>query len=318
MRVFQKQIWLVWALLLLGAGLFANPANRRVISFAGMDWWVKSGYYGPGPNHFSDSAESVWVDDTGRLHLKIRKINNVWHCAELWTLAPAGWGSYLFWLESRVDIYDPNVVAGLFLYQDDDREIDIEFSRWGDPDYPCGSYSVQPYYHQGNNRTFEMDLEGSWTSHSFDWQPDYVDFQSLHGHYHEPPNPGFIIDQWHYTGMDNPAESEDMLLHINLWLMSGLAPSNASEAELIVSHLFVNPGVVIAPPQLRINQLNPQSLLLGWDPVPNALTYKVFQSGIPLDPSEPGWIELTSTSLTSLEVSGQAGKKFFYVRAIRE
>lgn len=303
---------------MLSAILCGEAANRRVISFAGMDWWVKSGHYGPGPNHFSDSAESVWVDEDAKLHLKIRQIDGLWHCAEVWTMAPAGWGNYLFWLESRVDLYDPNVVAGLFLYQDDDHEIDIEFSRWGDPDYPCGSYTVQPYYHQGNNRPFEMNLEGSWTSHSFNWQPDYVDFQSLHGHYHEAPDAGYVIDTWRYSGEDNPSESEEMILHLNLWLMSGLAPTDVNEVELIVSHLFVSPGVVIVPPDLRTRQLTPQSILLNWDPVPNALRYKVFQSEIPLDPFESGWTELSSTRATSLEISAQAAKRFFHVRALRE
>ena len=316
MRVLDKGFCLLLVLMLLSVALGA--ANRRVISFAGMDWWVKSGHYGPGPNHFSDSAESVWVDENGKLHLKIRQIGGLWHCAEVWSLVLACWVNYLFLLESQVDLYDPNVVAGLFLYQDDDHEIDIEFSRWGDPDYPCGSYSVQPYYHQGNNRAFAMDLQGSWTSHSFNWQPDYIDFQSLHGHYSEASDDGFIIDQWHYTGADNPAESPEMLLHINLWLMSGLSPTDASEAELIVSHLVITPRVLTTPPALRIQQLHPESVLLSWDPVPNALSYQVFQSDIPLNPASLGWTELTATSATSLELSSQARNKFFYVRALRE
>ncbi len=297
----------------------SDASSRRVISFAGRDWWVKNGMnMGPGPNNFSDSFESVWVDDDGKLHLKIRQIDGVWHCAEVWTLEPTGYGNYLFWLESRVDLYDPNIVAAPFLYADDLSEIDIEFSRWGDPDYPCGSYTVQPYYIEGNNHPFEVALEGSWTSHSFLWQPDYVRFRSLHGHYEEPPHEGFVIEDWLYEGASIPAESGEMLLHINLWLMSGLPPLNGQEAELIVSNVFVTPGVFIEPPELQIEQFSDSQLRLSWDPVPNALSYEVYQADTPLSLVAPGWTALPATSETFLELPSTDNRKFFYVKAMRD
>lgn len=297
----------------------SDAASRRVINFAGRDWWVKNGLnMGPGPNNFSNSEESVWVDDAGKLHLKIRQIDGVWHCAEVWTLEPAAYGNYLFWLESRVDLYDPNIVASPFLYADDLSEIDIEFSRWGDPGYPCGSYTVQPYSIEGNNHPFEVSLEGSWTSHSFLWQPDYVRFRSLHGHYEEPPQEGFVIEDWLYEGDSIPAESDDMLLHINLWLMSGLPPTNAQEAELIVSNVFVTPGIFIEPPELHLEQISGSQVRLSWDPVPNALSYEVYHADTPLPVSAPGWTALSSTPATFLELQSTDDRKFYYIKAIRD
>lgn len=62
-------------LLIAGEAPVAENTTRRVINFAGRYWWVKNGTnLGPGPNNFSDSEESVWVDDAGKLHLKIRQI----------------------------------------------------------------------------------------------------------------------------------------------------------------------------------------------------------------------------------------------------
>ena len=234
--------------LLLAAEYEPAGQSRRVINFAGRYWWVKSSpEMGPGPNAWSDTEESVWVDVEGKLHLKIRQIDGVWNCAEVWTLEPASYGKYSFELESRVDLYDPNVVAGLFLYADDDQEVDIEFSRWGDPEYPAGSYSVQPYHIAGNNISFPCELGGSYSTHSFNWQPDYIHFRSLHGHYEEPPAPNFVIKDWFYEGGSIPPESENMLLHINLWLMSGLAPTYGQEAELIVSAVQVNAAAQSIP-----------------------------------------------------------------------
>lgn len=306
-------------LLIAGEAPGAENTTQRVINFAGRYWWVKNGKnLGPGPNNFSDSEESVWVDDAGKLHLKIRQIGGVWHCAEVWTLEPAGYGNYLFYLESRVDLYDPNVVAAPFLYADDLREIDIEFSRWGDPDYPCGSYTVQPYSIPGNNHPFEVELEGSWTSHSFLWQPDFVHFRSLHGHYDEPPHSSYVIEDWLYEGPSIPAESTDMKLNINLWLMSGLPPINSQEAELVVSDVIITLGIFIEPPDLQISRTDTGQILLNWNEVPNALSYVVLEADAPLPVGDPGWIELEATSLTSILLEQGAEKKFYCVKAVRE
>ena len=116
----------------------ADP-NLRWISFSGYDWWVKSspGLVGPGPNYFSDRADDVWVDAQGRLHLKIVYRNGRWYSTEVFGADPLGYGTYTFTLASRVDQLDKNIVLGLFTWDDTDpayyhREIDIEFSRWGE------------------------------------------------------------------------------------------------------------------------------------------------------------------------------------------
>ncbi len=277
--------------LLLAAEQEPIAQSRRVINFAGRDWWVKNGTnMGPGPNNFSNSDGSVWVEGD-KLHLKIRQIDGVWNCAEVWTLEPANYGNYRFMLESRVDLYDPNVVAGLFLYADDDQEVDIEFSRWGDPDYPAGSYSVQPYYIEGNNIPFAVDLEGDWTTHSFNWQPDYIHFRSLHGHYAEPPAPHFVIQDWFYEGDSIPPESQEMLLHINLWLMSGLPPLDGQEAELIVSAVQVNNAAQSIP------------LRAGWNLVSSWVT--------PSDPDLEAVFGYLIASDKLVKVQNQAGQALY-------
>ncbi len=56
------------------------------IAFSDYVWAVKDhgkSLAGPGPNRFSDSSGSVFDDDDGRLHLKIRKIKGKWHAAEV-------------------------------------------------------------------------------------------------------------------------------------------------------------------------------------------------------------------------------------------
>ena len=106
------------------------------ISFSGYDWWAKDspGLIGPGPNCFSDSNNNVWLDDQGRLHLRITNRSNQCQCAEVVTKPTFGYGSYRFELDSAVSGLNPSVVLGLFTWSDDPaythRVIDVDCDRW--------------------------------------------------------------------------------------------------------------------------------------------------------------------------------------------
>lgn len=221
------------------------PLKARTIHFAGRTWFVRSGYGGPGPNYWSDSPQSVWVDSSGALHLKIRYENGTWYCSEVFTEAYADYGMHRFYANTRIDSLDPNAVFAFFLYANDTTEIDIEFSRWGDPNsWFNAQYVVQPWYMPGNIERFPMQLNGPYSTHSIHWLPDSVVFKSIHGHYPEPPSPGYLIRQWTYRGMDNPSAAESLRLHINLWLYQGNPPSDGAEVEVIVQTLDTPSEVV--------------------------------------------------------------------------
>ncbi|MDQ1258170.1 MAG: hypothetical protein QG656_2779 [Candidatus Hydrogenedentes bacterium] len=226
-----------WAVLLgvLMLVLCQSDACARTVSFAGRDWTVRTGEGGPGPNNWSDSEESVWVDGDG-LHLKIRNIDDVWHCAEVTSVLPSRYGMHTFYCASRVDCLDKNIVASPFLYKDDSHEIDIEFSTWKRSAGNNAQYVVQPYNASGHMRRFDMKLDGEFSTHSFNWLSDSIRFRSLHGHYAEPPAPEYVIQDWTYTGSDNPPESDGLRIHINLWLIGGTAPSDGKEAEFVVKN----------------------------------------------------------------------------------
>src|SRR5258708_3441244 len=112
-----------------------RPEVRR-LRFSGYDWTVKSsdGRVGPGPNYFSDSNDNVLVDAQGRLHLLITQPNGRWYCAEVISIRSFGYGTYRFYLDTNLDNLDPQIVLGMFTWNDapayNHREIDIEVSRW--------------------------------------------------------------------------------------------------------------------------------------------------------------------------------------------
>jgi len=211
----------------------------RVISFAGHNWIVKTsaGRVGPGPNYFSDNTNNIWVDTSGRLHLKITRHNGRWYCAEIISNDSFGFGTYRFYLDTPVDSLDPHVVLGLFTWSDDpaynNREIDIEFSRWGIVANQNAQYVVQPYNVAGNQYRFEEPPNLYQTTHSFDWTSTSVFSESLIGHLRTPTDPSQIIAQHTFTQGIPQAGGENA--RMNLWLFQGQAPTDRQEVEVIVS-----------------------------------------------------------------------------------
>jgi len=180
----------------------------------------------------------VWVDGQERLHLKITERDGKWYCAEVFTEKSFGYAEYRFYLASRVDQLDENVVAGLFTYKSGTEEIDIEFSRWGNASNPNnGQYVVQPDL----VCDFPVALNGDHSTHWFIWDPDRVTFQSIHGHYARPPSSGYEIKTCVYEGAHIPTPSDEKV-HINLWLANGQPPTTDSEPaglELIVERVEI-------------------------------------------------------------------------------
>lgn len=223
---------------------------ERSITFSGYEWKVKASAskLGPGPNYFSDSEESVWVDNSGYLHLKIVKRNEKWECSEVICQESFGYGRYAFYLASRVDLLDKNVVLGLFTWdtnlEENNREIDIEFAKWGDQDEFNSQYVIQPYSHANNLLRFTIDLSSNVNSaHYFDWESDEINFKSILG---SDIGGQTIIKSYDYHGSDVPSHGNENP-RINLWLMNGLAPSNEQEVEIIVKKFTFGPSTNPAP-----------------------------------------------------------------------
>jgi hypothetical protein len=223
----------------------AHLIINRKIEFSGYTWNVKhhEDPVGPGPNRFSASEDNVWVDASGNLHLTITYENNNWYCTEVFTDVPLGYGDYTFTTASPIDQLDKNVVLGLFTWDDtapeyNYREIDIEFSKWGDALNDNSQYVVQPWDHVGNIHRFDSILEGLFSTHSFKWESDQVFFSSHQGHM---PSLEDEIDSWLYTGADVPPEGEGNA-RINLWLFNGTPPSDGKNVEVVIEAFNHDPA----------------------------------------------------------------------------
>jgi hypothetical protein len=220
---------------------FACIAEERTIEFSGLTWNVRTRTGGPGPNHWSNDEKSVWVDDQGQLHLKMRHVDGRWQCAEVWTKESLGYGEYVFQLATNTEPFDPRVVVGLFTYLDDNHEIDIELSRWGRANDPAAQYVIQPASRQGNLRRFRLGLTGEHSTHRFRWQNGSVFFQSHHGNYDRMPPKENLIQEWTCTSRDIPKAGGEKL-HINLWLFRGEPPADGKEVEVVIKSVTFRPS----------------------------------------------------------------------------
>ncbi len=238
--------FLVFFLIQVQSVFGAWGKDVRIISFSGFKWRVKNSdtRVAPRNNLFSDSQENVRVDDAGRLHLKLCKLEDKWLASELISLKSFGYGTYIFQINSRVDRLDRNTVLGLFTYDSEaaapNREIDIEFSRWGKDGAINAQYVVQPYHEDGSVRRFAFELNGSFSTHAFTWNRDHVFFQSLNGHYLQPPTEKHVISLWNYTGKNVPRRGKEKV-RMNLYLVDESGPSDGKEIEIVIEKFIFVP-----------------------------------------------------------------------------
>lgn len=208
-----------------------NYTDEKTLSFSGYDWIIKSceSQEGPGPNYFSSSDENVWVDENGYLHLKITHKNNNWYCAEIYSESSFGYGKYIFYFSNKIDQIDKNVVVGLFTWDDDSdynhREIDIEFSKWGENLNDNSQFVVQPWDCPGDTNIHRFDIDNNNpTINSFIWKNNSIDFKSVYNATEET---------WSYNGLDVPFPGNENV-HINLWLCDD-SPSDNNEVEIVIT-----------------------------------------------------------------------------------
>ncbi|MCE7986310.1 MAG: hypothetical protein DYG89_34485 [Caldilinea sp. CFX5] len=239
------------------AQVITHRRYPRTLSFAGRTWYVKScaGPLGPDQNLFSDRPEDVYVDTSGQLHLRIVPRDGKWYATEVVASESLGYGTYRFTLNSRVDQLDKNVVLGLFTWDDHApqfsyRELDIEFSRWGEDSAPNAQFVVQPFHLPDHRHRFNLALTGNQATHRFTWQPGRADFASFQG---ASPDPSNLIEAWTHAHNDIPPAGGETP-RINLWLFGHQPPSNGQAVEVIVESFTFEPLRPITITAIRPNQ----------------------------------------------------------------
>lgn len=275
----------------------------RAVSFAGRTWRVKGpGFYGPGPSRFCDAANCVWVDGSERLHMTIQNLSGSWYSTEVALEEALGYGDYVFTSVGRLDLLDPKVVLGLFLWRygpcysssylwwNPYDEVDVEISRWGNPANNQGQFVAQPYDYPGNLVRFPIVYGEGEVSYAFRWLPDEVAFRSWHGGPFDE-SPGSLIFSWDYAGPHIP-RPEGPRAHVNLWQFNGPPATNQ---EVILS------GFRFIPAESLTVDVSPSGPVAG-DRLLAAPTPNPFRSNATIRWTSPREIR---TRLSVYDVSGR-------------
>jgi hypothetical protein len=219
-------------------GAFRPSCGCASLRFAGYNWLVKNTTdtkADPGQNWFD--CNNAWVDADG-LHLKITNQAGQWRCAEVFTEDSLGDGTYKFELENNTASLDPNVILGLFTWDEfapqyKNREMDIEIGRWSVPANNNAQYVIQPWNKSGHLHRFNIDpCSADTITHIFDWGLGVVAFDSFFG----SSSP---IQSWAYSGTDVPWPGGENI-RINLWLNGGL-PYSDDETEVVIKNFEFTP-----------------------------------------------------------------------------
>jgi hypothetical protein len=152
----------------------------KTIEFSGYRWEVREAANNPGGSTNLYDVGNSWIDDRGFLHLRISKKDDHWTSAEIWLTSSLGYGSYRFVVQD-VSHFEPAAVFSMFTWDDigPSQEMDIEVSRWGEPQDDNAQYVVQPYVVPANSIRFEAPA-GTLT-YWMNWQPGRASFRTVRG-----------------------------------------------------------------------------------------------------------------------------------------
>jgi len=218
----------------------ARKASSNVgdtIEFSGYKWLTKDSdnrQTGPGDNYFSGSKDNVYVDDEGRLHLRVTNRNDKWYCPEVRLIGNLGYGRYYFYLEPLPQPLDKDIVIGMFTYDREDtshyhKEIDIELSTWGKDSALNTQYVIQPK----EDEAFRFDTDLSLpTKHLIELRKHKVTFRSFYEAIGPDDIPLKISE--HKQKPEYTYNSDSEQICINVWLFRTSEPSNLKEFEVIV------------------------------------------------------------------------------------
>jgi hypothetical protein len=186
----------------------------KIISFSGYEWRARDVPSSRGSNNPYDPS-NAWTDASGAMHLKIAKGGTDWTCAEVTLTQSFGYGTYRFMVRD-ISHLEPAAVFGMFTWDyaggtPSNREMDIEFGRWGHAANKNGQYVVQPYYVASNVARF--DAPAGPLTHSFLWEPGRVTFRTVRGMGNGAGN-SLVAERVFNSGVPSPGiESVRMVLY---------------------------------------------------------------------------------------------------------
>jgi hypothetical protein len=208
----------------------AHEWSAQTIAFGGHAFAARSSetLTGAGPNRWS--ADNARVDEHGVLHLTITEREGRWYSAEVSVPLPDAYCRVRFRLLTEAVDVDPAAIAAVFIYRNDQSELDVEIGRWGKPLDMNAQFVVAPPQ-PGRIQRFELPRGSAPVDFTIDWRSDAVSYaaKTRDGTTHT----------FRYDDSPRP-EPGGHRLHLSLWLRE---PSPVSQKGLAIalSELHIEP-----------------------------------------------------------------------------
>ncbi|KAH3757203.1 glycoside hydrolase family 16 protein [Pelomyxa schiedti] len=201
------------------------------LAWSGYAWTQRDTHgvkSGPGPNYFCAANAYVESGTEGDLVMSVAPdpsdpTSRPYCCSEVYLSNALGYGTYSFGVNGAVEEFtdvDRNIVLGLFLYKNDTLEIDIEFARWGavSPSANNADYVNQPGG-TGQIEMWKMTRGVANSTHEFTWTSNKISWVAT------DDSTGTTVHSWSSSVPPIPQSSDELVVHINFWMMSGLTPA---------------------------------------------------------------------------------------------
>lgn len=216
----------------------AQPGSQvsKTLQFSGYEWRIRTAPSGRGGQNNYDPS-NAWTDSRGALHLRIAKAAEDWTSAEVALTRSLGYGTYSFTVRDTSHL-EPAAVFGIFTWDyaeasQNNGEMDVEISRWGDRTIKNAQYVVQPFYIAENSSRFA--LPAGELTHSFDWEPGRVTFRTFRGARGKTPP---VAEHVFTSGV--PAHGAESV-RMNLYVFRSAREAVRNENEVVVEKFEYQP-----------------------------------------------------------------------------
>jgi hypothetical protein len=208
-------------------------APSKPLKFSGYDWHVRTIASDRGGLNNLYDPDNAWTDSKGALHLRMKKRNGRWTCAEVVMNQSLGYGTYLAVVRDTSRLL-PQAVFSLTTFDDwggdqHFREMDVEMSRWGNPDAKANAqYGIQPFYIPGN--LFKFTAPSGTLTHVLRWEPGKASFKTLRGT-SDDPKAEVIAEHVFTSRVPTPNKETFQFL---FYVVAGDSAAKEEESEVVV------------------------------------------------------------------------------------
>ena len=185
------------------------------LMFGGYTWEIKASEIptDPGPNPFSGRSQDIWIDNSGKLHMKLAQHNGVWYSTEFTSRKFFGYGKYSFTIIGDLKNIPPNAVIRFFTYDPETYitdmysqiNYDLAYGGYDTLTSPFNFY-VEPKQTVSPNGTVSVwnerqfrpdsangDLLVGKTTHVINWKQNEIIWECFEG---DEENRGETIASW--------------------------------------------------------------------------------------------------------------------------